>query len=63
MQRVKYWKWNDLHYYGFIFSHLNFIWKYGVFKYNNKAILIDPCVDVNTLKKYDVTNLEAILIY
>ena len=31
-------------------------------KYNNKAILIDPCVDVNTLKKYDVTNLEAILI-
>ena len=31
-------------------------------KYNNKTILIDPCVDVNTLKKYDVTNLEAILI-
>lgn len=30
--------------------------------YNNKTIIIDPCIDVKTLKKYNVNNVEAILI-
>lgn len=30
--------------------------------YNNKTIIIDPCIDVQTLKKYNVNNVEAILI-
>ena len=31
-------------------------------KYLNKTILIDPCIDVKTLVKYNVNELEAILI-
>ena len=30
--------------------------------YNNKTIIIDPCIDGKTLKKYNVNNVEAILI-
>lgn len=30
--------------------------------YNNKTIIIDPCIDVKTLKKYNVNNVKAILI-
>jgi len=30
--------------------------------YLNKTIIVDPCVDVKTLRKYNVCNMEAILI-
>ena len=30
--------------------------------YENKTIIIDPCVDVKTLKKYNVQEVEAVLL-
>ena len=33
-----------------------------IIKYLNKSILIDPCVDVKTLKKHNIEKLDAILI-
>ncbi len=33
-----------------------------IIKYLDEIIIIDPCIDVNTLQKYGVNNVEAILI-
>ena len=33
-----------------------------IIKYLDKTILIDPCIDVKTLKKYNIENINAILI-
>ena len=30
--------------------------------YDNKTVIVDPCVNVNTLKKYDVKEVAGILI-